>query len=394
MSTIPQARKIGVRPFQRPAFLSLEKLGNAPDLALVATSFGPLAPGQVRAIPHVAQQLPRFAQARLETLTDDLRWPNQAEAVDADLLGRTGLLVSDGFLVPGKATGSVSFLEPGQAPLPLTSPKQGWFYHRAVPCDMNGDGRMDLVTARARIPLGGKPQGELIWLENPGPDATGPWSEHKIASGPDVHFRLADLDHDGRPEILATEFWPRKLSVHWLEEGRWQSRVVDDKLGSAFDLDVVDLNGDGRQDLLATNHEARDGAVYAYEIPENFKTAPWARHTLVSGLKSTLPGRHQAAPGQAVAFHPGPDHSGKPWIAVAGDASGRAHLLIPESNQPGDWRYQEKTLAEPGGTVGQLAVGDVNGDGWSEVFVPAYDKDLILAYTFAPSPLEKGSLKS
>ncbi len=71
-------------------------------------------------------------------------------------------------------------------------------------------------------------------------------------------------------------------------------------------------------------------------------------------------------------------------IVVAGDASGKAHLLIPESNQPGDWKYREETLAEPGGTVGQLTVGDINGDGWAEVFVPAYDRDLILAYTFAP----------
>ncbi len=77
--------------------------------------------------------------------------------------------------------------------------------------------------------------------------------------------------------------------------------------------------------------------------------------------------------------------SGKPWIAVAGDASGKAHLLIPESNGPGDWNYREETLAAPGGTVGQLAVGDVNGDDWAEVFVPAYDRDLILAYTFAPA---------
>ena len=56
------------------------------------------------------------------------------------------LLVGDGFLVPGKSTGGVYAL-----PAPttaqnkavcLTTPKSGYFYHRTVLRDMNGDGQL------------------------------------------------------------------------------------------------------------------------------------------------------------------------------------------------------------------------------------------------------------
>ena len=51
------------------------------------------------------------------------------------------------------------------------------------------------------------------------------------------------------------------------DAGRWV-RTVDDDLGAGFDLSLIDLNNDGRLDILATNHENDERAgVFAYEIP-------------------------------------------------------------------------------------------------------------------------------
>ena len=38
----------------------------------------------------------------------------------------------------------------------------------------------------------------------------------------------------------------------------------------------VDLNADGRMDLLVTNnHGDGTGSVFAYEQPDNYQTSPW-----------------------------------------------------------------------------------------------------------------------
>jgi hypothetical protein len=63
------------------------------------------------------------------------------------------LIVGDGFLVPGKSTGSISViknLEDNHSKvIELSHEKKGWFYHLALVIDMNNDGRKDILTARA-----------------------------------------------------------------------------------------------------------------------------------------------------------------------------------------------------------------------------------------------------
>lgn len=77
----------------------------------------------------------------------------------------------------------------------------GWFYHRALLKDVDGDGLVDVVAARATKPLIGKEGGELVWLRQPpGADplapASLPWAEAPLYNGtfsPDVFFRLTAL---------------------------------------------------------------------------------------------------------------------------------------------------------------------------------------------------------
>lgn len=48
------------------------------------------------------------------------------------------------------------------------------------------------------------------------------------------------------------------------------SRVVDNNAGALFDVEVNDLNGDGKQDLLVVSN-GNNGSVLAYEIPNDFR---------------------------------------------------------------------------------------------------------------------------
>ena len=70
---------------------------------------------------------------------------------------------------------------------------------------MNNDGKLDMVTARAKKPIfGGK--GELLWLEQPSDGSVlQTWKEHILAEGPDVNL-LVDITGNGTVEISQLNF--------------------------------------------------------------------------------------------------------------------------------------------------------------------------------------------
>ena len=387
-STMP--RSLGTLEVIKPAFLSIEDTRMSTGKSLLVSSFNPFGSDGLSMFENIGDHLTALAGARATNL-GSLRWPNEARmtpmgfisAAPADLIA-----VAGGFLVPGKATGAITLVDVNSGThYKISADKKGFFYHRVEFVDMNEDGRLDILTARASKPIFGASQGELLWFEQPAVAPLGTeWTEHVLGEGPDVHFRLEDLDSNGTQEIVATQFFSKKLSLWWKDGNAYASRIIDADLGSAFDVQVVDLDADGKRDLLVTNHEANEkAAVFAYEIPADMKKGAFKRHTLLEGMETRQGGFNQASPGAAIAFHPNAAAThGKPMILVNGDGSQRAHMLVAKSTAKGDWSYAEKELVDAKSTVGMSAVGDVDGDGYAEIFVPAYDKNIIHAFTFAP----------
>lgn len=64
---------------------------------------------------------------------------------------------------------------------------------------------------------------------------------------------------------------------------------------------------------------------------------------------------------------------------IAGDGDHSAHLLRPTNDET---LYARETIKNLGGTVGSIAFGDSDGDGWLEFYVPNYDKGYIEVYKF------------
>ena len=369
---------------EKPAFLFnyIDSEDQLHDLFI--SSFGPFRTGSISQLGNIDEQLSKDAGYSVTNLVTNLKWPNEITKVPEDIFGENSFGVADGFLLPGKGTGSITIFNKKTGIIAkLTKDKPGFFYHRVIWHDMNGDGLLDIVTARAKKPLIGKAQGELIWLEQPSGNKIITWKEHLIVKGPDVHFRVKDLDGDGIVEILSAEFFHKRFSITTKIDGVWKRRILDDKLGSPFDLEIVDLNNDGKVDVLITNHEGDQSAgVFGYEIPHNLAD-PWIRHTLFSGFVTRQKGMRQASPGEAMAVHPEINNTNmKPLILVSGDGSQNAHILTPVSEDPDNWSYEEASFLNAGCTVGKMAADDIDNDGMLEVFVPAYDRNKVHVFDF------------
>ena len=222
-------------------------------------------------------------------------WPNESNAVPTMLHGQTtsrnpptyhdALLVSDGFLVPGKNSGGLYVVKNpthtvDEETVCLTggsSSKDSWFYHKSVWVDLTGDGRKSILTARAQMnsPFGNNnnekkktARTQLVWLEMPhahavdsnghAVDADGsafdpfhprhlPWKSHVLDEGPDVMFAVADLDTtDETIEVISSEFFDRKVSVRSIQKGPSPRvvfrRVIDDRCGAPFSAILADLD--------------------------------------------------------------------------------------------------------------------------------------------------------
>jgi hypothetical protein len=154
--------------------------------------------------------------------------------------------------------------------------------------DLNGDGRNDILT----------PDG---WFEAP-PDVRAPgewkfhstgWDQHPIApAGPSPaapsqapappraqfgFMYVLDINGDGRADVLTT--MAHNYGVCWFEQaadGQWIQHVIDDTWSQAHASALVDLNGDGQPDLITGKryfaHNGRDPGereplgVYWYEF--------------------------------------------------------------------------------------------------------------------------------
>ncbi len=142
--------------------------------------------------------------------------------------------------------------------------------HGLVLTDIDADGDADIALANADFDT---PEDEekILWYENPGPGSPrqkDPWPIHVIYQGGEFHGKpqiaVADLDGDGLVDLLTSTdrdvYWFKKTG---LAPVSWQKIVI--RKGPAAQwpsrpLKVADLDGDGRPDIVGMLvHE--DGAL-------------------------------------------------------------------------------------------------------------------------------------
>ena len=405
-------------------------LGPSPEEpSVLVTTFSPTATNDaIVLLPKLSSVKKGIANLSTFSVDNLAVWPNQADPFPAGMAGfaqinstQPGILAAGGFFVnvpfhPSKATGAIDVLTPSLNGTnfekhQISTNKDSFFYHKAAFLDANGDNLSDVITARCYVPPYGlrADQSELIWLEQPS-STNSEWQEHiLLSSGPDVGFVLVDLPgFDGaNTQVVSTEYFVnQRLALYWCNGSTWSdcssnktdaaviTEIIDDTEGAMFNLQWVDLNGDGAKDLLVTSQgDDGSGLVLAYEQPvarrskqeDHTDSSGWVKHVLADGykpLKAFLPGR--GSPGTAVAFDAGPlSSSSRAWIVVSADDGGWVDLLVPRIDDGDDWGYEKTRVIQSTGTIGTPAVGDVDGDGIPEVFVPLYDEGRLAMYSIS-----------
>ncbi|MHB1556053.1 MAG: FG-GAP repeat domain-containing protein [Isosphaeraceae bacterium] len=152
--------------------------------------------------------------------------------------------------------------------------------------DVNGDGRVDLLT----------PKG---WFEAPAHPSSGEWAWHPEwnlgATG--IQILAKDVDGDGLADIVYG--MGHDYGLFWIKQGKgtggeriWgQRQAIDKTIASVHTLMWADLDGDGKADELLTGkrvyaHEiepgATDGSVVAWYSFDP-KAKEWTRHVIFQG---------------------------------------------------------------------------------------------------------------
>jgi hypothetical protein len=244
------------------------------------------------------------------------------------------------------------------------------FCHDLAFGDFDGDGHEDAVCDDQFV-------GQIVWLHGPA-SPTSIWPTTLIDAQSAMGAAVADIDRDGRPDVVAGRSWYRLTSGTTTWSRFPYTRLQDTSDGRFNDFEkvsVLDLDGDGRLDIFATLFtDSREGQVYAFLAPPD-PTQEW---TAVQIDPGPLFGVHSQAD---AAF----DGTSRPQIMVGETNIGgfgfgvnpSPHIyiyrLLGAASDPASW---ERTVVDTTGTHEARAV-DLNGDGLPDITGDEENTDLL-----------------
>ncbi len=167
---------------------------------------------------------------------------------------------------------------------------------------------------------------------------------------------LADVDRDGRVDILSGNYWiqcPEEFDLPWrlFAIRTWS----EEKLSGMVQMALGDLFGAGIPNLIVSQSELPKARVAWFEKPTDPKQL-WTEHRIEENLDLNQPGSLQVADFNA---------NGRPDILVA-ERAGAGRLIV--FNNEADGRFMPVEVGRTSGVVAAYAM-DWNGDGRPDLLV-------------------------
>jgi len=144
---------------------------------------------------------------------------------------------------PGKPAGHWQATQIGSTSHPID---------RVEIADINGDGRADVIIAEERYP-GLEPDANLFWFENPASDEE--WQKHWLTTQYSMNnLDVRDLDDDGDQDIITSEHKGPGLELQAWENdglGKFEKHVLDEGKEAHLGSQLYDMDGDGDLDMVS-----------------------------------------------------------------------------------------------------------------------------------------------
>ena len=211
--------------------------------------------------------------------------------------------------------------------------------------DLNGDGRPDIATvhmvAGTLVVLPGQPSGS--W---------GPANSRLIGAGSNpTNVALADLNADGRPDVVTTNIGTHTASVQLALAGGGLAPATAYSVGalsSPYGLALGDVTGDGRPDIVTANI----GTTVVAVLPGLASGGFGPLKTYSTGVLGYSP--YAVALGDV-------NGDGRPDVATANYYTNTVAVLLAQP--AGGFGGLVNYSTGPGSYPHSIALGDINHDG-------------------------------
>jgi hypothetical protein len=214
----------------------------------------------------------------------------------------------------------------------------------AAVADVNQDGRLDIIAGEN-------------WYEAPD------WKKHRMREIPffegyidDLSNFALDVNDDAYPDVIACSWFSKKLA--WYENPRrhdgeyanvlWKEHIIETGFNYELIL-LVDIDGDGKAQEILPNYGS-SGEVAWLERAKPYSEGKWIRHHV--GNVPGVNGLHGIGAGDI-------NGDGRPDIVTA-----YGWFEAPANPRSDAWTFHpEFRLLPPDGFASPIYVYDVNGDG-------------------------------